>query len=73
VGNSSSNISDRIWVDNILYVEVGKMDWNKFWILFHGAWGACKESPEYDKSIFNEMQGMLQKLQSEKGGVAIRE
>jgi hypothetical protein len=35
------------------------MDWHKFWILFHKAWGQVHESPEYDKKIWNEMQDML--------------
>ena len=41
------------------------MDWNKFWALFHHAWGQAKESPEYKKSVFSDMQGMLQNLQQE--------
>jgi hypothetical protein len=39
------------------------MDWNKFWELFHKAWGHCKDSEEYDKKIWNEMQQMLQRME----------
>lgn len=42
------------------------MDWNKFWALFHKAWGQCHESPEYDKSVWRDMDTMLQSLQAEK-------
>lgn len=41
------------------------MEWDKFWGLFHNAWGHCHESPEYDKKVFTEMQGMLQNLERE--------
>jgi hypothetical protein len=36
------------------------MDWDKFWELYHKAWGHCKESPEYDKPLWKDMQYMLQ-------------
>jgi hypothetical protein len=39
------------------------MDWHKFWILFHKAWGQAHDSPEYDKNIYFEMQQILQKME----------
>jgi len=39
------------------------MDWKKFWELFHKGWGQAKESPEYDKKVFNEIQQILQRVE----------
>lgn len=36
-----------------------KEEWERFWGLFHKAWGQCKASTEYDKPVWNEMQQML--------------
>ena len=41
------------------------MEWKKFWELYHKGWGQAKESLEYDKKVFSEMQAMLQNMQSE--------
>lgn len=43
------------------------MDWKKFWALFHETWGQCKESVEYNKENWNEMQRMLQRLEMRRG------
>jgi len=43
------------------------MDWNKFWGLFHEAWGKAKDSPFYDSKIWNEMQDMLHQVQGKEG------
>lgn len=36
-------------------------DQNKFWTLFHKAWGHCKESPEYNKEVWKDLQCMIQR------------
>jgi len=53
--------------------EEKKMDWKKFWRLFHHAWGQAKVSPEYEKAKFNEMQVMLSKLEKNERNVERRE
>jgi hypothetical protein len=46
------------------------MDWNKFWGLYHKAWGQAHDSPEYDKKVYEEMQRMLwQEQEKEKMGI----
>lgn len=35
------------------------MDWNRFWALFHKAWGQAHDAPEYDKKVYTEMMHML--------------
>lgn len=40
-----------------------KEEWGKLWELFHSAWGDCRESPEYNKERWKDMQHMLQKEQ----------
>jgi hypothetical protein len=41
------------------------MDWNKFWVLFHKAWGQAHESSEYDKAVWRDMQWMALKLEDD--------
>lgn len=57
--------------------------WDAVWTLFHRLWGHCKESPEYDKGDWKNLQARLQDMQEHpsrvdrrkkerrKGGVAI--
>jgi hypothetical protein len=46
------------------------MDWNKFWGLFHRAWGKATSESEYDKETWNEMQRMLwYEQEKEKRGI----
>ena len=41
------------------------MEWKRFWSVFHQTWGQCKESSEYNKGNWKEMQGMLMNLEND--------
>ena len=43
------------------------MTWVEFWALFHRRWGSDHESPEYQKSEWNEMQRFLESVDAERG------
>jgi hypothetical protein len=53
---------------------MNEMEWSKLWGLFHHAWGQAKESPEYNKKIFTEIQIILQSLEnSDKKKIVIQD
>lgn len=39
------------------------IDWERIWYLFHECWGRCKESKEYQKSFWNELQSLLEDVE----------
>jgi hypothetical protein len=44
------------------------MNWILFWSKFHEAWADCTSSPEYNKTVWLDMQSRLQILEKQVKG-----